>query len=108
MIVDDAFCTLGSANVNTRSMQVDSELNVCIEDPAITRPLREHLFGVHMGEDVAGQDIKDTYDKWARIIWKNDIRRMKKLEAGKKFELGSPVASLVEFLQESESRKNLD
>ncbi|MCK1793939.1 phospholipase D-like domain-containing protein [Pseudomonas violetae] len=108
MIVDDAFCTLGSANVNTRSMQVDSELNICIEDPAITRPLREHLFGVHMGEDVAGQDIKDTYDKWARIIWKNDIRRMKKLEVGKKFELGSHVPSLVEFLQESESRKNLD
>lgn len=31
MIVDDVFMTLGSANINTRSMQVDSELNICHE-----------------------------------------------------------------------------
>ncbi|TDV35668.1 hypothetical protein C7405_105158 [Paraburkholderia caballeronis] len=31
MIVDDVFMTLGSANVNLRSMAVDSELNICHE-----------------------------------------------------------------------------
>ncbi|MBX9432544.1 phosphatidylserine/phosphatidylglycerophosphate/cardiolipin synthase family protein, partial [Ralstonia pseudosolanacearum] len=39
MIVDDVFMTLGSANINTRSMQVDSELNICHEHSGVTAPL---------------------------------------------------------------------
>lgn len=47
MIVDDVFTTHGSANLNTRSMMVDSELNICHEHPAFSRPLRQRLWGMH-------------------------------------------------------------
>ncbi|WP_230957087.1 phospholipase D-like domain-containing protein [Burkholderia cepacia] len=45
MTVDDAFMTLGSANVNIRSMNVDSELNICHENSDVTKPLRRKLWG---------------------------------------------------------------
>ncbi|CAM2183192.1 hypothetical protein BC2230_40230 [Burkholderia cepacia] len=47
MTVDDAFMTLGSANVNIRSMNVDSELNICHENSDVTKPLRRKLRGLH-------------------------------------------------------------
>ncbi|WP_371916772.1 hypothetical protein [Pseudomonas sp. VI4.1] len=108
MIVDDVFTTLGSANINTRSMQVDSELNICIEDPAITRPLREHLFGVHTGEVGGGEELSEIYKKWKKIIEQNKARRGLGLQKETAQKLKSPVASLVEFMQESPARKNLD
>lgn len=108
MIVDDVFTTLGSANINTRSMQVDSELNICIEDPAVTRPLREHLFGVHTGEETIGADMAEIYKKWNEILKKNNTRRMRGLQRETVMTSKSPVASLVEFLQESPVMKNWD
>jgi hypothetical protein len=108
MIVDDVFTTLGSANINTRSMQVDSELNICIEDPAVTRPLREHLFGVHSGGRVTGNDMKVVFGKWKEIVDDNDERRIRGLQSKAEFTPSSPIASLVEFLQESPSRKDWD
>lgn len=108
MIVDDVFTTLGSANINTRSMQVDSELNICIEDPAVTRPLREHLFGVHMGEETIGADMAEIFKKWNEILVENNARRLQSLQRETVITSTSPVASLVEFLQESPVRRNLD
>uniref|UniRef100_UPI0005177396 phospholipase D-like domain-containing protein n=1 Tax=Pseudomonas syringae TaxID=317 RepID=UPI0005177396 len=43
MIVDDVYTTHGSANINTRSMMVDSELNICHEHPEFSQPLRRRL-----------------------------------------------------------------
>ena len=40
MLIDDTFMTLGSANINTLSMQTDSEMNIAHHRPEITRPLR--------------------------------------------------------------------
>jgi phosphatidylserine/phosphatidylglycerophosphate/cardiolipin synthase-like enzyme len=108
MIVDDVFTTLGSANINTRSMQVDSELNICIEDPAITRPLREHLFGVHAGVRVAGEEMSKVYKRWNKIILENNNKRTKNSTREGSVLLSPPLASLVEFLQKSPARKNLD
>jgi len=108
MIVDDVFTTLGSANINTRSMQVDSELNICIEDPAVTRPLREHLFGMHTGPGEQGAELSEIHKKWMKIIEQNNARRALGLQAATLQELKAPIASLVEFMQESTNRKNLD
>jgi phosphatidylserine/phosphatidylglycerophosphate/cardiolipin synthase-like enzyme len=107
MIVDDVFTTLGSANVNTRSMQVDSELNICIEDPAVTRPLREHLFGMHAGA-ATGEEVSKTYIKWKEIIVQNNSARAKNLTVEGALMPSSPIAALVEFLQSSPVKKNLD
>lgn len=55
MIVDEGFVTVGSANINNRSMGLDSECNVSLEsnnDPAISAVianLRADLVGEHLG-----------------------------------------------------------
>ena len=68
MIINDVFMTLGSANINTRSMEVDSELNIRHERPEITQPLRRRLWGLH----TAGQDSSDNpaeaFEAWGKII----------------------------------------
>jgi phosphatidylserine/phosphatidylglycerophosphate/cardiolipin synthase-like enzyme len=89
-------------------MQVDSELNICIEDPAVTRPLREHLFGVHTGGRATGNDMYEIYEVWKEIVRKNDERRTRSLQRKTVMHSMSPTASLVEFLQESAERKNWD
>ncbi|RBH50603.1 hypothetical protein C3F00_034685 [Pseudomonas sp. MWU13-2860] len=47
MIINDAFLSLGSANINTCSMQVDCELNIALDCPEISKPLRQELWGRH-------------------------------------------------------------
>jgi phosphatidylserine/phosphatidylglycerophosphate/cardiolipin synthase-like enzyme len=108
MIVDDVFTTLGSANINTRSMQVDSELNICIEDPAVTRPLREHLFGVHTRGMAAGNDMYEIYKTWKEIVDVNNDQRGRSLQRKTAMASKAPIASLVEFLQESSVQKHWD
>ncbi|MCH5551888.1 phospholipase D-like domain-containing protein [Pseudomonas syringae pv. syringae] len=108
MIVDDVFTTIGSANINTRSMQVDTELNICVEDPSVTKPLREHLFDLHIGKKISGLDTTETYQKWQEAIDKNKSRRTKGMQDTQVTTPDGPIASLVEFLQESSTRKNLD
>ncbi|MGL4666521.1 MAG: phospholipase D-like domain-containing protein, partial [Saezia sp.] len=44
MVLDDVFFTLGSANLNIRSMGADSELNVISEDLATAQEFRHTLF----------------------------------------------------------------
>ena len=48
-IADDAYLTLGSSNINTRSMQIDSELNIATEHGDTARKLRQELWGIHTG-----------------------------------------------------------
>ncbi|SER47506.1 PLD-like domain-containing protein [Pseudomonas sp. NFACC02] len=104
MIVDDVFTTLGSANINERSMVVDSELNICVEDPAVARPLRRHLWGVHTGQEEGEYNIEKSFENWASLLRKNKERRFPITASLEK----PPKASLTEFLQLSKSRKNLD
>jgi phosphatidylserine/phosphatidylglycerophosphate/cardiolipin synthase-like enzyme len=48
-IVDDAWFTLGSANLNNRGMRDDTELNVAIEYAEMARRLRILLMAEHLG-----------------------------------------------------------
>ncbi|MNW11311.1 hypothetical protein D3C71_2087360 [compost metagenome] len=89
-------------------MQVDSELNICIEDPAVTRPLREHLFGVHTGDEMIGAHMAETFKKWKEILVENNSRRVPPLQSETVVISKPPVASLVEFLQERPVQKNWD
>ncbi|WP_416423916.1 phospholipase [Pseudomonas sp. App30] len=99
MIVDDAFTTHGSANVNTRSMQVDSELNIAHEWVSVTKALRRRLWGMHTGMEGAQDDAGEAFKSWGEIIRKNkDLLREKK----------TPYAPLVEFFYEKETLVDLD
>jgi phosphatidylserine/phosphatidylglycerophosphate/cardiolipin synthase-like enzyme len=104
MIIDDVFTTLGSANINERSMSSDSELNICVEDPAVARPLRKHLWGLHTGEEDVGNGIKEVFKKWSELLDENKKRLFPLSNAPKE----KPYCSLVEFLRNSPSRKNMD
>ncbi|MCT7328744.1 phospholipase D-like domain-containing protein [Ralstonia sp. CHL-2022] len=114
MIVDDVFMTLGSANVNTRSMEVDSELNICHEHAGVTQPLRKRLWGIHtkasasehaantphpMFEEAAGDDIADAFKAWGKIIERNTQNQNKSQ---------APCASLIGFMRTSPDRSYLD
>ncbi|MGD7099878.1 phospholipase D-like domain-containing protein, partial [Ralstonia pseudosolanacearum] len=116
MVVDDVFMTLGSANINTRSMQVDSELNICHEHSGVTAPLRKKLWGIHTRASpsapgsigntenaphvkAAGDDIADAFTAWDKIIKQNADNQQNKL---------APCASLVGFMRTSNKRSYLD
>lgn len=99
MIIDDVFMTLGSTNINTRSMEVDSELNIAHHRPEITRPERLRLWGLHTNGRGAQMKAKDAYDAWADITTRNRDRRAKGLP---------PIASLIEFYSGTTDRTNKD
>ena len=100
MIVDDVFMTLGSANINTRSMMADSELNICHENAAVTAPLRQRLWEIHTNGLGAQEDVGKAFKEWGRIIAQNTRDQG---EGGK-----TPYASLVGFLRTDPTRSHLD
>ena len=58
-IVDDAWATAGSANLNGRGMATDSEINLSTTDTAVIRRLRLRLWAEHLGsteEELADAD----------------------------------------------------
>jgi phosphatidylserine/phosphatidylglycerophosphate/cardiolipin synthase-like enzyme len=101
MIVDDVFMTLGSANINLRSMEVDSELNICHEHGGVTKPLRRRLWELHTGgfPNGASDKPKDAFIAWANIINRNASRQKNGM---------TPIASLIGFLYKSAKRSRDD
>lgn len=79
MIHSDACFTLGSANVNQRSMSVDSEINIASDCAFTTRELRERVFRLHSGGDVlggTGQDVAaKTFRSWIKRMNENKLSR---------------------------------
>ncbi|MBJ9591617.1 phospholipase D-like domain-containing protein [Burkholderia seminalis] len=115
MVIDDVFLTHGSANINTRSMEVDSELNICHEHGDVTKALRKHLWTIHTRFTSAnsqggsadtnraraiGDDMGIAYDTWKMIITSNQ-----KLQNSKK---QSPTASIISFQTATTTRSRLD
>lgn len=101
MIVDDVFTTHGSANINTRSMQVDSELNIAHEWMSVTQALRRRLWGQHTAGMGAQDDAGKAFEAWQEIIKKNKARLNDKVN-------GVPYAPLVEFYYNEAKLENLD
>ena len=73
LVVDDVFFTLGSANINQRSMEVDSELNIASADPDLAKQWREQLFTLHTGRS-PNIDAENEFDIWTRIMKENQIK----------------------------------
>lgn len=101
MIVNDVFTTHGSANINTRSMQVDSELNIAHEWASVTQALRRRLWDLHTAGKGVQDDPEEAFDAWTGIIKKNKAR-----QADKK--AGVPWAPLIEFYYDEKTVKDLD
>ncbi|TWI60945.1 phospholipase D1/2 [Pseudoduganella lurida] len=76
LLVDDVFCTLGSANLNQRSMVGDSELNMATIDPVLTKGLRKRVWsmlsgGAWDGAECAKTDLKSTFHDWTELMINN-------------------------------------
>lgn len=76
MLVDDSFFTLGSANLNQRSMVVDSEINIATNDPRQAGPLRKAIWwqltgGKHDGGNGTSLELKNTHRDWRKLMSKN-------------------------------------
>jgi phosphatidylserine/phosphatidylglycerophosphate/cardiolipin synthase-like enzyme len=99
-LIDDAFMTMGSANINTRSMQTDSELNIAHHRPEITKPLRDQQWAKYTGGRVtSGMDLNDSFRAWTKLMKEN-------LDAKK--DARRPLAQLTEFLRTSDKISNKD
>jgi phosphatidylserine/phosphatidylglycerophosphate/cardiolipin synthase-like enzyme len=80
MFVDDVYTTLGSANLNSRSMVSDSEFNICTADYEFTQEARRRVWGNLAGWDLDGGDggleaVADTHDKWVKRMDSNNVNR---------------------------------
>ena len=91
--------THGSANINTRSMQVDSELNIAHEWMSVTQALRRRLWGLHTDGRGAQDDPEVAFDAWQELInQNNDLQEAE----------SSPSCSLVKFNYGGAILKDLD
>lgn len=72
-IVDDAAFTVGSANLNVRSMALDSELNVLSQALDVALELRRKLFKQCTGDEGLAQfgDMGKTFEKWITLMQDN-------------------------------------
>ena len=76
MLVDDVFMTLGSANLNQRSMAVDSEINIATIDRRVACDLRKRVWRMHSGGLVDGgggtkAEIVSAFGKWVELMGEN-------------------------------------
>jgi phosphatidylserine/phosphatidylglycerophosphate/cardiolipin synthase-like enzyme len=69
MIVDDVWATIGSANTNPRSFEVDTEANIHWYDPVGVKKLRLRLWGELLGSPagMAGWAASAYVAKWEAI-----------------------------------------
>ena len=65
MIVDDAFLKIGSANMNNRSLGLDSECDLALLDEkqhrACVRQVRERLMAEHLG--ASEEQVRETFER---------------------------------------------
>lgn len=82
MLHSDACFTLGSANLNQRSMSADSEINIASDCPSTTRELRQRVFELHSGGEVSGGTGQaaavKTFENWTRQMQKNKLAKDKR------------------------------
>lgn len=81
MFVDDVYTTLGSANLNARSMAGDSELNICTEEWAFTKTARKRVWGNLAGANNDGGDgsrkaVENTRQNWLQLMEQNKSNKL--------------------------------
>ena len=78
-IMDDTFTIISSANLNTRSMEKDTELGIILQTGEVARNLRKRLWSLHTKKNAAANPdgmhdynvAKSAFDVWGRLIKDN-------------------------------------
>jgi phosphatidylserine/phosphatidylglycerophosphate/cardiolipin synthase-like enzyme len=108
-VVDDEWVSVGSANLNTRGLVTDSELNVLAHDPTLAKRIRVELWSEHLAMPVDRVEQADPRELGA-TVWREQaaenaeiIKRAEGLLHGQlhRYELGRMPGSAV--LEEAES-----
>lgn len=81
MFVDDVYTTLGSANLNSRSMVSDSEFNICTADYEFTQKARREVWGNIAGKDLDGGDGSPRTTATTHQAWVDRMNRNTKSRA---------------------------
>jgi phosphatidylserine/phosphatidylglycerophosphate/cardiolipin synthase-like enzyme len=74
-LVDDAWCTIGSANIGNRSFYGDTELNASLWHAPTVRALRRALLREHLDRDTAALDARAALRLYRDVARKNAARR---------------------------------
>ncbi len=74
MMVDDTFCTVGTANLNSRSLCYDYETNAFIFDPGITKQLNDMYDRDIENSTLMTPEYWKKYSKWKKFVgWFGNI-----------------------------------
>ena len=79
-IVDDAWLTVGSANLNEHSFFNDTEMNIVICDPQIARATRLRLWAEHLErpiEEVSGDPTRVIDQLWRPTATEQRARKQR-------------------------------
>lgn len=73
MIADDSVFTIGSANLNARSLYGDGEINMVSDCPRTSARLRREIWGLQTGglfsgDSARGKDMKRTFEDWETLL----------------------------------------
>ena len=68
MMVDDRFCTIGSTNLNSRSLRYDYEINAFLFDLPITDQLVQIFNQDKRNSTVMTKDVYKDRTPWKRFI----------------------------------------
>lgn len=101
MLINDVFTTHGSANINTRSMETDSEMNIAHDWADVTKALRQRLWKSHTNGLGAQDDPAEAFTTWGDILARNNINQTGKIKK-------TPEASLIQFLYDKPTIKDQD
>ena len=79
MLIDDVFVTLGSANMNQRSMAVDSEINIAATGLEQVSTLRDRIFSLLSGGDIHGSGdwkaLPQVFRNWNKNMTTNALAK---------------------------------
>lgn len=105
MIINYVFTTHGSANINTRSMQVDSEMNIAHCNTSVTKAMRKRLWNLHTNNLGGQDDVKVAFKQWEDLMAQNSDR-IKSSQHGEG--MMNPLCSIIEFQYNENTLSDLD
>ena len=74
-LIDDAWCTIGSANIGNRSFYGDTELNASFWHGPTVRALRCELLAEHLGRNTSELDDRSALRIYREVARQNTARR---------------------------------
>jgi phosphatidylserine/phosphatidylglycerophosphate/cardiolipin synthase-like enzyme len=97
-IVDDAWMTVGSANLNEHSLFNDTELNVVLRDESLIRAARLELWEEHLEQAADGDPCRVIDEIWRPLANESSDKRKLRLLRGvsrRSLALWGPINGLL-------------